>query len=96
MGEHRDASNRLTYDFDNIEADSYREVTEAVVEKFGLTVASGKIADYDVAFQDFKQGNLVVGLEWDNWSGYTVVAKRTIAEPLVKEIASYISAEFGT
>jgi hypothetical protein len=96
MGEHRDASNRLTYDFDSIEADSYREVTEAVAEKFGLTTASGKIGEYDVAFQDFKQGNLVIGLEWDNWSGYTVVAKRTIAEPLAKEIASYISAEFST
>ena len=96
MGEHRDTSNRLTFDFDSIEADSYREVTEAVVEKFGLTTASGKISEYDVAFQDFKQGNLIIGLEWDNWSGYTVVAKRTIAEPLVKEIASYISAEFST
>ncbi len=96
MTEHRDASDRLTFDFDGIEADSYKEVTEAVVERFGLSVASGRTAGLDTVFQDFKKENLVVGLEWDNWSGYIVNAKVKAAETLVKEIASYISANFDT
>lgn len=96
MNEHRDNSDRLTFDFDTIEGGMYRSITDEVVSKFSLEVASKKVAGFDEVFQDFKKGNEVVGLEWDNWSGYTVVAKRTSAEPLVREIAGYISATFNS
>ncbi len=96
MDEHRDANNRLTYDFSKIEGSSYRKITDAIAKKFDLSVASGEVAGLDEVFQDFKQGSLVVGLEWNIWSGYSVVAKRAIAEPLAQEIASYISAEFNS
>ena len=36
MKEHRDASNRLTFDFDKIEINSYSKVTKAVVKQFNL------------------------------------------------------------
>ncbi|MBL4826133.1 MAG: hypothetical protein JKY66_00200 [Spongiibacteraceae bacterium] len=96
MNEHRDNSNRLTFDFDKIDSDMYRRITDEVASKFLLEVASKKVSGFDETFQDFKRGNDVVGLEWDNWSGYSVVAKRTRAEPLVREIAGYINVKFNS
>lgn len=40
MNEHRDASNRLTYDFNEIEAGLYSAVTKAVVADFELEPAN--------------------------------------------------------
>jgi hypothetical protein len=33
----------------------------------------------------------VVGLGWDNWSGFIVVAKNPESEPLVREVAAFLS-----
>ncbi|KZZ63170.1 hypothetical protein A3762_12655 [Oleiphilus sp. HI0125] len=96
MNEHRDNSNRLTFDFDNIEGEMYRKITDEVISNFSLEVATEKVAGFDEVFQDFKKGNDVIGLEWDNWSGYSVVAKITSAESLAKEIAGYINAKFNS
>jgi hypothetical protein len=84
------------FDFEKIEGGMYRSVTDEIAAKFCLEVVSKEVAGFDEVFQDFKRGNEVVGLEWDNWSGYTVVAKGISAEPLVREIAGYISATFNS
>lgn len=94
MSEHRDASERLVFDFDKIESAMYSKVTKAIISKFKLEIAGAKTQGLDEIFQDFKQGNNIVGLEWDNWSGYIVNAKNKSAETLVTEIASYVSATF--
>lgn len=96
MNEYRDNSQRLTIDFHGIEAGSYKKITSDVVAKFGLEVAGAKTSGLDEVFQEFKRGNDVVGLEWDNWSGYIVNAKTKTAEPLVCEIAGYISATYNS
>jgi hypothetical protein len=95
MNEHRDNSNRLSFDFDKIEGALYRKVTDTVVSVFCLEVASKKVTGFDEIAQDFKRGSAALGLEWDNWSGYTVVAQTTSAEPLVREISGYIEATFS-
>lgn len=96
MNEHRDNSDRLTIDFQHIESGLYKKITSNVVARFNLEFASTKISGLDEVFQDFKRGNDVIGLEWDNWSGYIVNAKTKTAEPLVREIAGYISATFNS
>ncbi len=96
MNEHRDASGRLTFDFDKIPSGKYSKVTKGIVSEFSLEVADSKTSGLDEVFQDFKIGNEVVGLEWDNWSGYIVNAKTKTAEPLVRKIAGYISATFNS
>lgn len=96
MNEHRDASERLTFDFESIESGRYGKITKAIVSEFGLEPAGDKTRGLDEVFQEFKRGNEVVGLEWDNWSGYIVNAKTKSAEPLVREIADYISAKFNS
>lgn len=94
MNEHRDASERLTFNFNEIPSGRYSKVTKVVVTAFGLEVASSRTRGLDEIFQDFKKGNEVIGLEWDNWSGYIVNAKIKSAEPLAREIAGYVSAKF--
>ena len=96
MNEHRDSSDRLTFDFRNIEAAQYSKITSEVVTHFDLEASGKKTCSLDEVFQDFKRGNEVVGLEWDNWSGYIVNAKSKSAEPTVREIAGYICAKFNS
>ncbi|WP_207063519.1 hypothetical protein [Motiliproteus sp. SC1-56] len=96
MGEHRDASDRLTFDFQKVEASAYSKITEAVANNFNLTPANLIARGLDEMFQDYRQGDMRIGLEWDNWSGYIVCAKDKAAEPLAKEIASYINAKFNS
>ena len=56
MNEHRDSSDRLTFDFRNIEAAQYSKITSEVVSHFSLEVSSTKTCSLDAVFQDFKRG----------------------------------------
>ena len=94
MNEHRNASNQLTFAFDSISSWSYKKVTKSVVKYFNLQSAGKLTVGLDEKFQEFKSGDSIVGLEWDNWSGYTIDAKNKEAEPLLREIASYINENY--
>ena len=96
MNDHRDASNRLTFDFDKIESDKYSVITGNVVSEFGLKPIGSKISGLDEIFQDFTAGAEIIGLEWDIWSGYIVKAKSKSAEPLARKIASYVASKFSS
>jgi hypothetical protein len=87
---HRDASKRLLFDDDKIPVNLYKEVvgrikSEFVLKPLGKVISNG----YDVAFRDYASGTMVVGLEWDNWSGFIVVAKSPESEPLVRSIGDW-------
>ena len=94
MNEHRNASNQLTFDFDKINSWSYKKITKSVVKHFNLQPSNKLTVGLDEKFQEFKIDNQIIGLEWDNWSGYIVDAKNQEAEPLVREIAKYINDNF--
>ena len=53
MNKHRDCSNRLTYDFDNISSKDYHEITKSVVKEFKLIPHTELINGLDETFQDF-------------------------------------------
>ena len=90
MYKHRDASQRLMIEFFQIEADLYQMITRAVGEQFQLVPVGELVSGLEERFQDFQHQRKVVGLEWDIWSGYIVIAKTTSAEKLVRKIAAYI------
>ncbi len=91
MYEHSNASNQLTFDFDKINLSSYKKITYSIVNHFDLKPSGKLIVGLDEMFQEFTSGNSSIGLEWDNWSGYTIVAKNQEAEALLREIAKYIN-----
>jgi hypothetical protein len=59
---------------------------------FHLEPVGTLVSDFvNLVFQDYRRGSQVVGLEWDNWSGFIVVAKTPESEPLVRAIAEWLS-----
>ena len=94
MYEYKDASDRLTIEFLKISAKEYVQITDVVVTKFTLTAIDERVLGLDVICQSFQCGENIIGLEWDNWSGYIVQAKTKSAEVLVRNIAKYIHANW--
>lgn len=89
----RDASGRLTFEFFDVPANSYPNLCAKVIEQFGI-VRNGELAiGPDAMFQDYSQNEFVIGLEWDIWSGFMVVAKNSQSEPLARQIAEYLQGE---
>jgi hypothetical protein len=91
LEEQRDFSNRVTFDFDSVDADMYTIITQSIVEKFNLKPKNKLLEGVEEIFQDFKIDKAVLGLEWDIWSGYTVVAKNKEAKELVRDVAEFIN-----
>lgn len=94
MQEYRNASQQLTIDFYDIDSLRYPAITKSVTRQFQLEPAGELIIGLDEMFQEFQQEDLRVGLEWDIWSGYIVVAKTESAEDLVREIGAFIQSRF--
>lgn len=90
---HRDASNRLTYEVFDLESSWYAATCNRIANRFGLSPAGELIVGLDEMFRDYTDGQYVIGLEWDNWSGFIVVAKNADAEDLVRSIAEYLGSE---
>jgi hypothetical protein len=91
---HRDASQRLTFELSRAPYCNYRAICEDVCQKFGLqstgSLIEGTAGSVDASFQDFRKDNLTISLEWDNWTGFTVVATHPESEQLVHEIGEYL------
>ena len=96
MSERRDASDRLTFDFNNIPRALYSKITKSIVSEFGLVSVGSRTNGLDQVFQDFTLDGHTVGLEWDIWSGYIVHANNESSEGLARKIAEYIGARFDS
>ena len=44
----------------------------------------------DEMLRDYTKGSLCIGLDWDFWSGFIVVAKTPESEPLVESNAVFL------
>jgi hypothetical protein len=88
----RDASDRLTFEMFDVPAGRFGPLCGAVAAAFQMTPeGEGVTNGVDVAFRDYRRGEQAVGLAWDNWTGFTVFAKTPASEPLVNEIAEWLS-----
>jgi hypothetical protein len=90
---HHDAGNRLTYEVFDLDSSIYALTCDRIVNKFNLSPAGELIVGLDEMFRDYTDGKNVIGLEWDNWSGFIVVAKNADAEALVRSIAEFLGSE---
>lgn len=87
----RDAGGRLTFEMLHIPADLYPAICGAIAAAFKLAPERELVTNgLDVLFQDYRRGDQVIGLAWDNWTGFTVCAKNTISEELVQEIGAWL------
>lgn len=94
MHEYRNVSQGLTFDFYEIDSVKYPSITKAVAKQFQLEPVGELVIGPDELFQEYQREGLRVGLEWDIWSGYIVVANTEAAEDLTRDIATFIEARF--
>ena len=90
----RDASGRLTFDMDRVEAVDYPTICRAVADKFDLVPEGLLVVGLDQMFWDFRQGDQVIALDWDIWMGFMVAAKSEGAELLVRDIAAWLDSSW--
>ena len=88
----RDASGRLTFDLPGVVASDYPAVCRGLADVLGLVPAGEIVIGPEQMFWDFRRRDQVVGLEWDIWMEFMVVAKCEEAESLVREIAAWLRA----
>jgi hypothetical protein len=92
---YREASGRLTFGVFRFPAKGYHDTCGTIAAAFKLAQENTLVTNgFDIAFQDYRRGEQVIGLEWDNWSGFTVVAKTTQSESLVQEIGAWLLEHF--
>ena len=89
----RNASGQLTYDRNDCEVSQYYSLRKYVARKYGLYPLGITISNGEVMFKTYFRGARLVGLEWDIWSGFIVVAKNPRAEEIVTEITSELSVK---
>lgn len=90
---HRDSSNRLTFAVAEIPADQYAATCRELAGLLRLFPASEQVSSYDCAFRDYTDGARTVGLEWDIWFGFTIVAKDAASESLLEELSQRFVVE---
>ena len=88
---HRDASNRLSFEIHDADPLQYPELAATVASQFNLTPVGDLIVGLDEMFHDYTDGSLCIGLDWDNWSGFIVVAKSPESESLVESIGAFLT-----
>ena len=88
----RDASGRLTVDQTGIDSTQYPAVCRALADAFSLAPDGDFAVGPDQIFWDCRRGDEVLGMDWDNWMGFTVVAKTPSAESLVREIGLWLDS----
>ena len=86
----RDYSGRLTYEIYDFPSERYTIQKKKIAKEFRLIPFGITINGLDETFQTYIRGLNRVGIEWDIWSGFIVVAKNKGAETLVKEICCYL------
>ena len=89
---HQDASDRLTFDIYKIESARYLQLCSELATTFDLKPVSKLVVGLDEMFCDYMNGHLTIGLEWDIWLGFIIVAKDVESEQLVRQIANYLTA----
>jgi hypothetical protein len=82
----RDFSNRLTLEIADIDYSSYKILTKKLMEKFRLVAQGDFIDGVTESFQTFTKDKYSISIEYDIWSGFTVVAKDKESENLVDRI----------
>lgn len=87
-----DASKRLMYEAPGMKADKYEKVCQLIMKEFNLKRKGNKTTGLDEIFENYELGNALLSFEWDNWSGFMVVANNKDAEQVVRDIANYLTA----
>lgn len=92
--EYRDASDRLTIGLEGFPSLTYRWAKWKIARKFSLEKTGECVSGASEKFQPYSNASGSVSIEWDNWSGLTVVAIDPDSEQLVTQIGGYLKKKY--
>jgi hypothetical protein len=92
VGFWRDSRGLLIFDMQCVAAKDYSALCRRIADAFCLAPAGDLIVGPDQMFWDFRRGELVVGLDWDNWMEFMGVARSAAAESLLRDIAGWLGS----
>jgi hypothetical protein len=89
------SNQRLTIELFDISRKNYSFLSSLLAKKFNLIPSDNLIDSFDEIFQTFTDTNKKynINLEWDNWSGYIIVANDTESEKLINKIYAWLLIE---
>jgi hypothetical protein len=90
---HRDASDRFCCEAPKVSRGDYAELCNAISERFQLVSTGPEVSGLETVFREYRGRDGMIGLEWDIWSGFIVVAKDVATEPLVREISAFLRGD---
>ena len=93
LGLWRDTSGRLTFDQPGVSAEAYVAICRQLADVFGLTPSGDMIIGPEQMFWGFQRGQVIIGLDWDIWMEFMVVAKSVESEALVTDIAAWFERQ---
>ena len=87
----RDSTERLVFEMFRVPSAHHPTLCKEVATAFSLVPDYATFgAGLDQVFQDYRRGEQLVEMAWDNWTGFVVVAKTTGSESLVREIGEWL------
>jgi len=91
----RNSSQKLTIELFDISRKNYPFLSSLIANNFNLIPSNNLIDSFDEIFQTYTNTNkkYTINLEWDNWSGYIIVAKDIESEKLINEIYDWLLVE---
>ncbi len=85
------SSGQLTFEMFRVPAADYPALCQSITTAFSLTPDYASFAaGLDQVSHDYRRGERAVEMAWDHWTGFTVVAKSTNSEWLVREVAEWL------
>ena len=91
----RNSNHRLTIELFSISRKNYSFLSSLLEKNFNLVASDNLIDSFDEIFQTYTSTNKKynINLEWDNWSGYIIVANDIESEKLINEIYNWLLTE---
>jgi len=92
--EYRDSSDRLTMAVECMPSLAYRFVRWKLCKKFQLKKSGNYVKSLDEKFQEYRNSDGRVSIDWDIWSGFAVTALTPESESLVKNIGNWLREKY--
>ncbi len=87
---YKNASGRETYEIFDAEPAFLKKFARVLQEQFGFRQQGEKVVDLDVVFMNFINGNIMLQLGWDNWTGCSLDTQQPEGDEHVITIGNYM------
>jgi len=87
----KDYSNRDTLEIRDISENEYNKLSSEIISYFNLKAETDKTVGNSEEFQNYILNECIISIEFDIWTGLSIVAKNESAKELVNDIFIYLT-----